>query len=338
LAVGEGGHDGSQQTRGAAVYGIDLGKNVFHIIGTDREGNVIQRLKCRRDTLLSFFEHAAPAIVGMEACPGSQWLGRKLRALGHAVRIIPAQYVKPYVKTNKNDTIDAAAIAEAVTRPTMRFVEVKRPDQVELQTLHRIRDQLMGSRTRLICQMRTFCLEFGVAIRQGAGVFKFDLPRVLADEANDLTPTMRRLLGDLFEDVRALEQRIASVTREVEAIAARDDKARRLMTVPGIRPLVATAILAAAGNGQQFRKARDMAAWLGLVPQQHSTGGKPLLLGISRRGNRYLRRLLIHGARSCVSHLDRARDRLGLWINQLQSRMHVNKVTVALAAKITRIG
>jgi transposase len=273
----------------------------------------------------------------MEACPGSQWLGRKLRALGHTVRIIPAQYVKPYVKTNKNDTIDAAAIAEAVTRPAMRFVEVKHPDQIELQTLHRIRDQLMGSRTRLICQIRSFCLEFGVAIRQGAGAFKIDLPRVLADEANDLTPTMRRLLGDLFEDVRALEQRIASVTREVEAIAARDDKARRLMTVPGIGPLVATAILAAAGNGQQFRKARDMAAWLGLVPQQHSTGGKPLLLGISRRGNRYLRRLLIHGARSCVSHLDRARDRLGLWINQLQSRMHVNKVTVALAAKITRI-
>ncbi len=323
--------------RSAAVYGIDLGKNVFHIIGTDREGNVMQRLKCRRDTLLSFFEHAAPAIVGMEACPGSQWLGRKLRALGHTVRIIPAQYVKPYVKTNKSDTIDAAAIAEAVTRPAMRFVEVKHLDQVELQTLHRIRDQLVSSRTRLICQIRSFCLEFGVAIRQGAGVFKIDLPRVLADEANDLTPTMRRLLGDLFEDVRALEQRIAIVTREVEAIAARDDKARRLMTVPGIGPLVATAILAAAGNGQQFRKARDMAAWLGLVPQQHSTGGKPLLLGISRRGNRYLRRLLIHGARSCVNHLDRSRDRLGLWINQLQSRMHVNKVTVALAAKITRI-
>jgi transposase len=210
--------------------------------------------------------------------------------LGHTVRIIPAQYVKPYVKTNKNDTIDAAAIAEAVTRPTMRFVEVKHPDQVELQTAHRIRDQLVSSRTRLICQMRSFCLEFGVAIREGAGVFKIDLPRVLADEANDLTPTMRRLLGDLLDDVRALEQRIASVTPEIEAIAARDDRARRLMTVPGIGPLVATAILAAAGNGQQFRKARDMAAWLGLVPQQHSTGGKPLLLGISRRGNRYLRR------------------------------------------------
>jgi transposase len=252
--------------RGAAVYGIDLGKNVFHIIGTDREGNVMQRLKCRRDTLLAFFEHAVPAIVGMEACPGSQWLGRKLRALGHTVRIIPAQYVKPYVKTNKNDTIDAAAIAEAVTRPAMRFVEVKHPDQIELQTLHRIRDQLMGSRTRLICQIRSFCLEFGVAIRQGAGAFKIDLPRVLADEANDLTPTMRRLLGDLFEDVRALEQRIASVTREVEAIAARDDKARRLMTVPGIGPLVATAILAAAGNGQQFRKARDWRLGLGSFP------------------------------------------------------------------------
>jgi transposase len=323
--------------RDAAVYGIDLGKNVFHVVGTDREGHMVQRLKCRRETLLSFFGRAAPALVGMEACPGSQWLARKLGALGHSVRIIPAQYVKPYVKTNKNDIIDAAAIAEAVTRPAMRFVEPKQPDQVELQTLHRIRDQLVGARTRLICQMRSFCLEFGVAMRQGAGAFKLDLPRALADETNDLTPTMRRLLSDLFEDMRGLERRIAAVTREIEAIAARDDKARRLMTVPGIGPLVATAILAAAGSGRQFKKARDMAAWLGLVPQQYSTGGKPTLLGISRRGNRYLRRLLIHGARSCVNHLDRSRDRLGAWMNQLQRRMHVNKVTVALAAKIARI-
>ena len=321
----------------AAVYGIDLGKNLFHVIGTDRAGQIVQRAKFRRDTLLAFFERAAPATIGMEACPGSQWLGRKLRSLGHTVRIIPAQFVKPYVKTNKNDTIDAAAIAEAVVRPSMRFVELKRPDQVELQSLHRIRDQMVAARTRLICQMRAFCLEFGVAMRQGAGVFKIDLPRVLSDETNDLTPTMRRLLADLFEDLKVLERRIEVLTREVEAVASRDDTARRLMTVPGIGPLAATAIVAAAGDGQQFRKGRDMAAWLGLVPQQYSTGGKPVLLGISKRGNRYLRRLLIHGARSCVSHLDRSRDRLGAWLNGLQARMHVNKVTVALAAKIARI-
>ncbi len=323
--------------RGAAVYGIDLGKNVFHVVGTDAAGNVIQRARFRRDTLLAFFERAERALVGMEACPGSQWLARKLQAIGHSVRIIPAQFVKPYVKSNKNDTIDAAAIAEAVVRPTMRFVQIKEPDQVDLQALHRIRDQLVGSRTRLICQMRAFCLEYGVAIRQGAGVFKLDLPRVIADDSNDLTPTMRRLLAELFDDLSGLEKRIGGVTREIEGLAAKDELARRLMTVPGIGPLVATALLAAAGNAQQFKKARDMAAWLGLVPQQYSTGGKTQMLGISKRGNRYVRRLLIHGARSCMMHLDRSRDRLGAWIGRLQSRMHVNKVTVALAAKIARI-
>jgi transposase len=323
--------------RGAAVYGIDLGKNIFHLIGTDAAGAIVQRARFRRDTLLAFFEHAERAIVGMEACPGSQWLARKLQAMGHIVRIMPAQFVKPYVKTNKNDTIDAAAIAEAATRPTMRYVEVKRPEQVDLQALHRIRDQMVGNRTRLICQMRAFCLEYGVAIRQGAGMFKLELPRITNDTSNDLTPTMRRLLQELFDDLKALEGRIAAVTREIEALAARDEKARRLMTVPGIGPLSATALLAAAGDGRQFKKGRDMAAWLGLVPQQYSTGGKSQMLGISKRGNRYVRRLLIHGARACVYHMDRSRDRLGNWLSQLLSRKHVNKVTVALAAKIARI-
>ncbi len=322
---------------GAAVYGIDLGKNIFHVVGADATGGVVQRVEFRRHTLLTFFERAEPALVGMEACPGSQWLARKLQAMGHSVRIIPAQFVRPYVKSNKTDTIDAEAIVEAVTRPTMRFVEVKRVEQVDLQALHRIRDQMVSSRTGLICQIRAFCLEYGIAIRQGAGVFKLDLPKVLADEANDLTSTMRRLLTELFADLKQLEGRIAEVTREIEAIAAGDEKARRLMTIPGIGPLGATALLAAAGNGQQFKKARDLAAWLGLVPQQYSTGGKVRMLGISKRGNGYVRRVLVHGARSCVIHLDRSRDRLGSWIEKLQSRMHVNKVTVALAAKIARI-
>jgi transposase len=323
--------------RGAAVYGVDLGKNLFHVIGTDVAGSIVQRAKFRRETLLTFFERAQPATVGMEACPGSQWLARKLQAMGHTVRIIPAQFVKPYVKSNKNDAIDAAVIAEAVTRPSMRFVEVKSTEQTDLQALHRIRDQMVTNRTRLVCQMRAFCLESGVTIHQGIGKFKAALPRVLANEENDLTPRMRRLLGELFEDLHRLEQRIADITGEIEAIAARDDRTRRLMTVPGIGPLVATAIVAAAGNGRQFRRARDMAAWLGLVPRERSTGGKTTLLGISKRGNHYLRRLLIHGARSCVLHLDRRRDRLGAWLDGLEHRMHGNKVTVALAAKVARI-
>ncbi|WP_049832104.1 IS110 family transposase, partial [Bradyrhizobium japonicum] len=267
----------------------------------------------------------------------SQWLARKIAAMGHTVRIIPAQFVKPYVKSNKSDIIDAAAIAEAVTRPTMRFVEIRSPEHIDLQALHRVRDRMISQRTCLINQMRAFCLEYGIAIHQGAGKFKADLPRVLADESNDLTSAMRRILASTFDELRQLELRIAEVNREIEAIASQSDTARRLMTIPGIGPLAATALLAAAGSAPQFKKARDMAAWLGLVPREYSTGGKTKLLGISKRGNRYLRRMIIHGARSCVTHLDRSRYHLGAWLDGLQARMHTNKVTVALAAKIARI-
>jgi transposase len=322
--------------RGAAVYGVDLGKTVFHVVGLDDHGAVVQRAKFRRHTLLVFFERAERCCVGMEACPGSQWLARKLLAMGHQVRIVAAQFVKPYVKSQKNDTFDAEAIAEAVTRPTMRFTQVRTAEQVDLQALHRVRDQLVASRTGLINQMRAFCLEYGIAIRQGAGLFRLELPRVLADEDNDLTPAMRRMLNELRADLGHLDQRIAAVTCEIEGLAARDDRARRLDDDPGLGPLAATALLAAVGDGRQFRRARDLAAWLGLVPREYSTGGKTTLLGISKRGNRYVRRLLIHGARSCVTHLDRTRHRLGEWLDALQARMHVNKVTVALAAKLAR--
>ncbi|OKP63487.1 IS110 family transposase [Ensifer adhaerens] len=323
--------------RPAAVYGIDIGKNVFHVVGLSRDGTPVQKVRFRRDTLLQFFARADPSIVGMESCAGSQWLARKIRALGHKIRLIPAQFVKPYVKSNKNDIIDAEAIAEATTRPTMRFVTVKEADQVDLQALHRIRDQMVGSRTRLINQMRAFCLEYGVPLRQGAGLFKLDLPQALNDENNDISAAMRRLLGDLYADLQRLEERIRQVTKEIEAIADREDVTRRLMTIPGIGALGATALLAAVGDGLQFRKARDLAAWLGLVPRQYSTGGKPTLLGISKRGNRYVRKLLVHGARSCFRHLDRTRDRLGNWLDGLEARMHPNKAVVALAAKMARI-
>lgn len=198
----------------------------------------------------------------MESCGGSQWIARRLQALGHKVRLIPAQFVKPYVKSNKSDIIDAEAIAEAATRPTMRFAAIKSEEQADLQALHRVRDQMIGTRTRLINQMRAFCLEYGIALRQGAGLFKLDLPMVLDDLSNDLSPAMRKLLTDLFADLRRLEQRISDVTREIAAIADGDDVARRLMTIPGIGALGATALLAAVGGGRQFQKARDLAAWL----------------------------------------------------------------------------
>ncbi|MET0436531.1 MAG: IS110 family transposase [Devosia sp.] len=320
----------------AAVFGVDLGKNLLHVVGLVERGGVVQRAKFRRDTVLAFFERAAPTLVGMEACPGSQWLARKLQAFGHRVRIVPAQFVKPFVKSQKNDTIDAEAMAEAVTRPTMRFAQVRTVEQIDIQALHRMRDQLVASRTRLINQARAFCLEYGVAMRQGVGVFRVDLPRALADEKN-LTPMMRQMLAEILEDIAHVDRRIVSATRQVEALADREDRARRLMTIPGIGPLAATALLAAVGDGRQFRRARELAAWLGLTPREYSTGGKTTMLGISKRGNRYVRKLLIHGARSCITHMNRSKDRIGEWLEALESRMRVNKVAVAMAAKMARM-
>ncbi len=322
---------------GAVVYGIDLGKNTFHVVGLDVKGNPIQRTKFTRATIFKFFGAATPALIGMEACPGSQWLARKLSIIGHTVRIIPAQFVKPFVKSNKNDTLDAEAIAEAVIRPTMRFVKMRSPQEVDMQALHRVRDRLVSSKTRIVNQMRGLCLEYGVTIHQGVGLFKKALPGIVDDLDNDLSSGMRRILSTLFEEMAQLEERIATVTREIEAFASRDDIARRLMTIPGIGPLGATALIAAVGDGKQFKKARDLASWLGLVPRQHSTGGKPTLLGISKRGNPYIRRLLIHGARACMIHLKAMRDRFGEWIARLKLRMHPNKVIIALANKIARI-
>jgi transposase len=318
------------------TLGIDLGKTTFHLVGLDEMGRPALRRAFRRDTLLKFLSNTSPVRIGMEACPGAQWLARKLLGLGHEVRIIPAQFVKPYVKSNKNDTLDAEAIAEAVTRPTMRFVPVKRCDQVDMQALHRVRERQIRSRTTLICQMRAFLLEYGIPVHQGPGRFKSDLPQLLDDETNDLTPAMRHLLKGLWDELKALEARLQTLTREIESIA-RNDTERRLATIPGIGPLGATALCAAVGDGRQFRRARDLSAWLGLVPGQYSTGGKTTLLGISKRGNPYIRRLLIHGARSCLLHLDRSKDRLGAWIDPLTQRMPFNKVVVALANKIARI-
>lgn len=321
----------------AAVYGIDIGKKVFHVVALDTEGRPLQRVKFARETLLRFFEVAQPALIGMEACAGSQWLARKLIELGHDAKIIPARFVKPYVKSNKTDTVDAEAIAEAVTRPTMRFVQVRSTEQVDLQALHRIRDRLIRNRTGLMNQARAFCIEYGLAMRQGAGGFHADIRRHLANTDNDLTDAIRALLVDLLDDLNHIERRVEQLTKEIEAIAHSDETARRLMSVPGIGALGATALLAAAGDGLQFRKARDMAAWLGLVPAEYSTGGKQTLRGISKRGNGYVRRLLVHGARSCFLHLDREAHALGRWLSGLEGRTHRNKAVVALANKITRI-
>lgn len=257
--------------------------------------------------------------------------------MGHDARIIPARFVKPYVKSNKTDTVDAAAIAEAVTRPTMRFVEVRSSEQIDMQSLHRIRDRLVGQRTAVMNQARAFCLEYGLAMRVGAGGFHADIRRHLANPENDLTATMRAPLEEFLDDLAYIEGRIKAVNGRVEAYARENDTVSRLITILGIGALGATALVVAAGDGLQFRKARDLAAWLGLVPAEHSTGGKQTLLGISKRGNRYVRRLIIHGARSCFLHLNRANHAIGRWMSALEARTHHNKAVVALANKLTRI-
>lgn len=306
----------------ATTYGIDIGKNGFHLIALDGQGAIVQRARLSRTMIFKFFAAARPALVGMEACPGSQWLARKLIELGHDARIMPARFVKPFVKSNKNDTLDAEAIAEAVRRPTMRFIQVRRPEQIDLQALHRVRSRIVANRTALSNQIRAFCLEYGIAMRKGAGVLKIDVAAALENEANELTIAMRSLVRSLMDDYRALEVRIQSLDHEIERLARSDAVANRLTTIPGIGPLGATALIAAVGDGKQFKRARDLAAWLGLVPRQNSTGGRSILLGISKRGNPYVRKLLIHGARSCLLHLDRDQHALGRWLNRLVQRVH----------------
>ena len=319
------------------TMGIDLGKNAVHVVGMDASGAVVLRKRLSHAKLTELLANSPASLIGMEACPGSNHLGRSLAALGHTVRLIPAQYVKPYLKANKNDTLDAEAIAEAVGRPTMRFVPIKTIAQVDLQTMHRIRDRMVSQRTSLIAQIRCFLLEYGVVMAAGVAAFKRDLPKLLAEREAQLSPTLLLLVGRLREELRSLEERIEEISREIQDFAAKDDTARRLMTIPGIGPLGATAFLSAVGDVRRFRRARDLAAWIGLVPRQHSTGGKNTLLGISKRGNSYLRRLLIHGARSCLLHLHRDRDRLGAWLSDLEKRTHRNKAVIALANKIARI-
>ncbi|MFC0402982.1 IS110 family transposase [Paraburkholderia rhizosphaerae] len=325
-------------TPAMARMGIDIGKSAFHVVGLDAGGRPVFRGRFTRERLIEFLARASPTIVGMESCPGSNWLARKVTDAGHSTRIVPAQFVKPFVKSNKTDIVDAEAIAEAISRPTMRFVQPKTEAQLDLQALHRVRQRLVSSKTAVINQARAFLLEYGLTIGVGAAYFVRDMPSILSDDENGLTPSMRRLLDELWQEYRCVEARLLQLRRQIESIATADDTATRLTSVPGIGQLTATAITAFAGNGTQFKSGRHLAAWLGLVPREFSTGGKQHLLGITKRGNPYLRKLLVHGARSCVLHLDRTKDHLGVWIGRMESRgIHRNKVIVALANKLARI-
>jgi transposase len=320
------------------TVGIDIGKTTFHLIGFDGRGAIVLRQKVSRAQLERRFAALPPCLVGMEACCGAHHVGRQLAALGHAVRLIPAQYVKPFVKSNKNDFRDAEAIAEAVLRPTMRFVPLKSREQLDLQALHRVRQRLVGERTAVINQIRGFILEHGITVRSGPPALRRVLPEILANQHGVLSPGMAQLLMDLDDDRRRLDERIEELTRTIEEIAKRDEGCRRLMTIPGIGPIVSSAMVAAIGDGAAFAKARDFGAWLGLVPKQVSTGDRTLLRGISKRGNRYLRTMFIQGARSVLlRRVTWANHSFGRWLEAAAPRLHRNVLAAALANKLARI-
>jgi len=319
------------------VIGIDLGKMVFHLVTMDQDGKITDRKKLSRPQLLKHLATAPCSLVGMEASCGAHHLGRLFREQGHEVRLIPAQFVRPFVKSQKNDYVDAEAISEAVQRPRMRFVPIKTEDQLDLQAIHRVRDRLVLRRTSLVNQLRAFFLERGIALRTGRPRLRRMLPALLADAEQHLSPRMYRLLCLVAEEWRSVEEEIEQLDQEIETIASQDSACQRLITVPGIGVLIATAIVAAIGNGAAFSRGREFAAWLGLIPKQCSTGGKPKLLGISKTGNEYLRRLLIHGGRSIQHRVARDRHAFGPWLTELEARANTNVVAVAMANKLARI-
>ena len=320
------------------TIGLDLAKSVFHLVCCDKRGKVVQKKMLRRSQLLKYFVNLPGCLVGMEACASAHYWARELEVLGHQVRLISPQFVKAYVRGNKNDYNDALAIAEAVVRPEMRFVAVKTTDQQDLQALLRLREGCLKERTALCNRIRGLLAEYGLTLPRGVNVLRQHLPELLEDGKNGLNDLFRRLLAEGYQQLKELDRHIASYTQELERQAQQHDECRRLQTIPGYGPIVASAFHSVIGNGEAYRRGRDVPASLGLVPRQHSSGGKNVLLGISKRGDRYLRSLLVHGARSVVIQAGKKDDRLSRWINRIRAERGFNKAVVALANKMARIG
>jgi len=319
------------------VLGIDLGKSSFHLIGRDSGDHLVFKKHLSRSKLLEFIVNLPPCIIAFEACGGAHWLGRICLRHGHDVRLIPPQYVKPYVKGNKNDFIDAEAIVEACGRPGMRFVEVKAEDSQSQMVCHRLREGFVAERTACMSRIGSILLEFGVSFPKGHSKMK-SLFSWLAMQSNvELPVALMAELQVAHEHYVYLNERIAEQDAKIKVRVKQDDRCQLLKTIPGIGDITASQLAAEVGNAQQFKKGREMAAWLGLVPRQHSTGGKPRLLGISKRGNKRLRCLLVHGARSILSKLDKYEGPLYDWLRRLSMTKPFNAVCIALANKMARI-
>ena len=318
--------------------GIDIGKDVFHLVGFGEDGQIAFRRKIKRLALAETFRQLPPCIVGMEACLSAHFVSRTLRALGHEPRIIPAIYVKPFVKGQKNDYNDAEAIAEAALRPNLRVVKEKTQDQLDLQACHRVRARLVSRRTATINQIRAFLIEQGITVRTGARSLRNALFEILRNREDEISPRMSNLIVGLYEDWLWLDERIETITRQIEGISRSEVNCQRLMSVPGIGPIISTAMVAAIGKGEAFERGRDFSAWLGLVPRQYSTGGRSVLGRISKRGNRYLRTLFIQAANVILMRPHNwSKFSFGPWLEQATSRLHRNKLATALANKLARI-
>lgn len=318
------------------TIGIDLAKNVFQIHAADQKGRTVLTKRLSRKAFLPFFANLKPCLVGMEACGSANYWARQLAALGHEVRQISPQYVKPYVRTNKNDFNDAQAICEAVSRPEMRFVPPKTVAQQDIQAVHRIRQRLVQNRTALVNQTRGLLREYGVFLPTGIRAFRRDLPEVLEDASNELTALMREIISDQAQRLSELDAHIAHYDRHIARIYAANDTCQRLSTIPGVGPVVATAVVATVGDCAYFKNGRHLAAWLGLVPRQHSSGERQRLLGISKRGDTYLRTLLIHGARSVLLRSASRTDPRSRWMQSIKERRGFNRACVAVANKNAR--
>ena len=327
------------------TIGLDLAKNVIQVHGVDARGNAVLRKQLKRDRVASFFANLPPCLVGMEACGSAHYWARRLEQLGHSVRLIAPQFVKPYVKTNKNDVADAdadadaeaEAICEAVSRPNMRFVPIKNAEQQGVLALHRARQGFVKARTAQANQIRGLLAEFGIVLPQGIGHIAKCLPAILEDGENELPGVFRQLAARLGAHLKQLDRQVSELEGQIQRWQRENEASRRLAQIPGIGPMTASALVATIGDAKQFKNARQLAAWLGLVPRQHSSGGKPMLLGISKRGDAYLRTLLIHGARSVIRIAERKAEDAQDWLIQLIGRRHKNIATVALANKNARI-
>lgn len=319
------------------TVGLDLAKNVFQLHGVDERGKTVLRKTLKRAEVASFFARLAPCVIGMEACGGAHFWARKLSELGHTVKLMAPQFVKPYVKSNKNDARDAEAICEAVARPNMRFVPIKNVEQQALLAVHRARQGFVSARTAQSNQIRGLLSEFGIVMSKGIASLDRRMPEILADAENGLPGSSRELFAHLYAHFKELSRQVEELERQIKAWHRENTASQRLEAIPGIGPLSASALAASIGDARTFKNGRQFAAWLGLVPRQHSSGGKERLLGISKRGDTYLRTLLIHGARSVLLRLNRHADQAEGWLARLVARRNPNIAAVALANKNARI-